>query len=427
MTVPMPPSSDDLPGTGHGRHSGEIVNGAMVDGAGGRGGVPRRTVWIVGPGFLFLSGLSVYTCRLANALAADHDVSLLLLRRLIPAWLYPGGRRIGRDLSSLRYAGDVRVVEEVDWFWGGRLRRAARMLARERPDVLVLQWWTAATLHTYLALAVAARRAGVPVVIEFHEVQDTGEASVPLVARYCRRLMPALLARSSGALVHSRHDLDQVLATYGADRLRHLVTDVAPHGPYDHLPHALAPDDPAGVTRLLFFGLIRPYKGVEDLVTAFNALSPEQAARFTLTVVGETWEGWTRPAELIAASPHADRITFVNHYVSDEEAGRFFDAADALVLPYRRGSASGPLQIAMSRGIHVLLYAVGGLVEAVADYAGAVLVPGDDVDALRAALLDLPARRARRFPDPHSWSATTAALDRITDATTSRRPSEITR
>lgn len=381
----------------------------------------RRTVWIVGPGFPFLSGLSVYTCRLANALAADHDVCLLLLDRLIPARLYPGGRRVGRDLTSLSYADGVRVVGEIDWYWGRRLLRAVRTLERERPDVLVLQWWTAATMHTYLALAAAARRAGVPVVIEFHEVQDTGEASVPFVARYCRRLMPSLLARASGALLHSRHDRDLVLATYGPDRLRHLAIEFAPHGPYDHLPPAAAREEPAdGVTRLLFFGLIRPYKGVEDLVSAFNAMSPEQAARFTLTVVGETWEGWTRPAELIAASPHADRITFVNRYVTDDEAGRFFDAADALVLPYRRGSASGPLQIAMSRGIHVVLYAVGGLVEAVADYAGAVLVPGDDVGALRAALLDLPARRARRFTDPHTWSATTAALDRIADAVTSR-------
>jgi glycosyltransferase involved in cell wall biosynthesis len=414
MTTPMPPSSDDPLGADTSTAQRPTPGAEIV-----REGPRRRTVWLVGPGFLFLSGLSVYTCRLANALAADHDVSLLLLRRLIPARLYPGGRRIGRDLSSLGYADDVRVVGEIDWFWGGRLQRAVRLLERERPDVLVLQWWTAATLHTYLALVAAARRAGVPVVLEFHEVQDTGEVSMPLVARYCRRVMPALLARASGALMHSRHDLNQVLATYGAARLRHIVMDIAPHGPYDHLPPT--PDNPAdGVTRLLFFGLIRPYKGVEDLVTAFNALSPEQAARFTLTVVGETWEGWTRPAELIAASPHADRITFVNRYVSDAEAGRFFDAADALVLPYRRGSASGPLQIAMSRGIHVLLYAVGGLVEAVADYDGAVLVPGDDVDALRAAMLDLPARRARRFPDPHSWSATTAALDRITDAVTSR-------
>jgi len=398
----------------------EIEDGVVVDGIAGQVEVRRRMVWLVGPGFLFLSGMSVYTCRLANALAAEHDVSLLLLNRLIPARLYPGGRRIGRDLSCLSYADDVRVVGKIDWFWRDQLRRAVRVLRRERPDVLVLQWWTAATLHTYLVLATAARRAGVPVVIEFHEVQDTGEASMPLLARYCRRVMPALLARASGALVHSRHDLDAVVATYGAARLRHLVVDTAPHGPYDHLPPTLAPDESAGgVTRLLFFGLIRPYKGVEDLVAAFNALSPEQAACFTLTVVGETWEGWNRPAELIAASPHADRITFVNRYVSDAEAGRFFANADALVLPYRRGSASGPLQIAMSRGIHVLLYAVGGLVEAVADYEGAVLVPGGDVDALRAALLDLPAQRARRFPDPHSWSATTKALDRITDAVSS--------
>ncbi|MET1071677.1 MAG: glycosyltransferase [Umezawaea sp.] len=392
-----------------------------MEGIAGRGEAPRRTVWLVGPGFLFLSGLSVYTCRLANALAADHDVSLVLLDKLIPARLYPGGRRVGRDLSCLRYADDVREVGKIDWFWRGELARVVRVLRRERPDVLVLQWWTAATLHTYLVLAAAARRAGVPVVIEFHEVQDTGEASMPLLARYCRRVMPALLARASGALVHSRHDLEVVSATYGAARLRHLVVDTAPHGPYDHLPRAPAPEERAdGVTRLLFFGLIRPYKGVEDLVTAFNALSSEQAARFTLTVVGETWEGWTRPAELIAASPHADRITFVNRYVSDEEAGRFFGAADALVLPYRRGSASGPLQIAMSRGIHVLLYAVGGLVEAVADYEGAVLVPGGDVAALGAALLALPGQRARRFPDPHSWAATTAALDRITDEVTAR-------
>lgn len=391
------------------------VNGIVPD-----DGAARRRVWIVGPGFHFLGGLSVYTCRLANALIDDHDVSVLLLRRLIPARFYPGGRRAGQQLTSLRYADDVRQLAEIDWYWGRNILRAARLLRRERPDVLVLQWWTAATLHTYLALAVAARQAGVPVVIEFHEVQDTGEASVPLVAGYCRRAMPALLALASGALVHNRHDLDLLRATYGNAKLAHLAIDTAPHGPYDHLPPAPAEDDPAdGVTRLLFFGLIRPYKGVEDLVAAFNALTPDQAARFTLTVVGETWEGWTRPAEFIAASPYSDRITFVNRYVSDEEAGRFFGAADALVLPYRRGSASGPLQIAMSCGIHVLLCAVGGLVEAVAGYEGAVLLPANSVDALRAALLELPERRARRFADPHSWAATAAALDRITSAVTS--------
>lgn len=376
---------------------------------------PRRKVWVVGPGFHFLGGLSVYTCRFANALAVECDVSVLLLRRLIPARLYPGGARTGQELTSLRYADDVRVVGEIDWYWGDQLRRAARLLERERPDVLLLQWWTAATLHTYLALAVAAKRAGVPVLIEFHEILDTGEASVPLVARYCRRLMPALLARASGALVHNRHDLGLLRQTYGDAAVERLAVEIAPHGPYDHLP--IAPDTVVvqedDATRLLFFGLIRPYKGLEDLVEAFNSLTPEQVGAFTLTVVGETWEGWTLPAELIAASPHPERITFVNRYVSDVEAGRFFGEADALVLPYRRGSASGPLQVAMSVGIHVLLYEVGGLVEAVQDYQGAVLIPPGNVDALRNALLELPRRRAQRFPNPHSWAVTEAALQRL--------------
>ena len=83
-----------------------------------REGTARRRIWVVGPGFLFLGGLSVYTCRLANALAADHHVAVLLLRRLIPARLYPGGKRTGQNLTSLSYADNVRVVGEIDWYWG---------------------------------------------------------------------------------------------------------------------------------------------------------------------------------------------------------------------------------------------------------------------------------------------------------------------
>ncbi|GAA1893476.1 glycosyltransferase [Lapillicoccus jejuensis] len=375
-------------------------------------------VCLVGPGFRFLSGLSVYTCRLANALAQDgQDVDVVLLDRLVPARLYPGGHRVGAPLSSLAYDPRVRVAAQVDWYGAGLVRALAH-LRRRRPRVLVLQWWTAATLHTYLALALAARRLGVPVVLEFHELQDTGEAAVPLVAPYRAALVPTLLRLASGALVHTEHDREMLQQAYG-DTLAHLHVEVAPHGPYDHLPTTATPPGGSGagdeqdVTRLLFFGLIRPYKGLEDLAEAFDGLTDEQARRFRLTVVGETWEGWTRPTRMLAGGRHRDRVEVVNEYVTDEAAGAYFAAADAVVLPYRRGSASGPLQIAMSRGLHVVLYAVGGLVEAVRDYPGARLVPPDDVAGLRQALLDLEPVRHERFPDPHSWDRTTAALDRL--------------
>jgi glycosyltransferase involved in cell wall biosynthesis len=83
------------------------------------------------------------------------------------------------------------------------------------------------------------------------------------------------------------------------------------------------------------------------------------------------------------------------------------------VLPYRRGSASGPLQIAMNNGIFVVMYAVGGLVDAVRDYHGAVLVPPGDVEALRAALLSICDRRGERFEDPHTWTPLVDAIDAL--------------
>lgn len=386
-------------------------------------GVARR-VTVVGPGFRFLSGMSVYTCRFSNALAERHRVSTILLDRLIPQWMYPGGARVGESLTGITY--DTRIRDaSVDWHWGlgGQLPRAWRMLRAERPDILVLQWWTAATLHTYVMLAVMARRLGIPVVIEFHELQDTGEAAVPFVSAYRRRVMPLLLKLTAGAVVHNEHDRRLFVGSYRPEDVAHLHIEVAPHGPYDHLTTDLAPADtpepephaPA-VTRLLFFGLIRPYKGLEDLVAAFDGLSDEEAARFSLTIVGETWENWTAPAEAIAASRHRDRITFINRYVSDAEAAVHFAQADAIVLPYRRGSASGPLQIAMSSGIHVVLYGVGGLVEAVRGYDGARLVTPGDIAELRAAILGLSGRADERFVDPHDWAANRASVERMIDA-----------
>lgn len=400
-----------------------MIQDAVSFRAPAQGAAPRQRICLVGPGFRFLSGLSVYTCRLANSLVDHHDVSVILLDRLIPTRLYPGGHRTGEALTSSTYHPDVVMGPAIDWHWRGQLRRVWAFLREEKPDILVLQWWTAATLHSYLALAVMARRLKIPVVLEFHELQDPGEAAIPMVSGYRRLLMPSLLKRTSGALVHNEHDRQLLTDAYRPEDLSHLSIDIAPHGPYDHLPTSAAADDASGaqvedegITKLLFFGLIRPYKGLEDLIEAFDGLTAEQARQFSLTVVGETWENWTKPAEAITASPHRDRITFVNRYVSDAEAARYFADADAIVLPYRRGSASGPLQIAMSCGIHVVMYAVGGLVEAVAGYEGATLLPAGDVDALRAALIDLPERAHLRFADPHSWDANRAALTRMIEA-----------
>ncbi|WP_128379376.1 glycosyltransferase [Streptomyces cavernae] len=374
-------------------------------------------VTVVGAGARFASGLTQYTNRLADALAGSPGLrtSAVLMRQLLPTRLYPGRRRVGKPVTRVRYRPDVPVFDGVDWYWLPSMLRAARFLRRQRPRFVVLQWWTGTVLHSYVLLALIARRLGARVIVEFHEVLDPGEARLRFARVYVRRFMGLLLSRASGFVVHSQYDADRLRNAYPIGG-RPLVK--VPHGPYDHLqqtsqassgPIAASP----GVCNLLYFGVLRPYKGVEDLVRAFDALSPEEIEGYRLTIVGEPWEGYALPAEAVAASRYRDRITFVDRYVTDSEVAAYFAAADALVLPYRRCSSSGPLHIAMSHGLPVAVPAVGGLVEAATGYTGALLLPPGDVAALTDALRRLPGLAGRHHQDVRSWDETVAAYLRL--------------
>ena len=366
-----------------------------------------QRICVVGPGTRFLSGITYYTFGLCNALSDRFVVSAILIRQLLPKVLYPGRKRVGRAISTLTLPPDAPVFDGIDWWWGPSLPRALRFLVRARPDVLILQWWTGTVLHTYLVLALLARLLRARIVIEFHEVLDTGEDRLAMASLYVRIVAPWLFRLASGYVVHSSFDERLVAARYGETNI---PVRIIPHATYDHYHQGgrwrAAPPD---CCNLLYFGIIRPFKGVEDLIRAFDAIPPDEIHRYWLTVVGETWEGWTLPGELIARSRYGDRITFLNSYVPDDEVDSIFGGADVVVLPYRRSSQSGPLHIALHYGLPVVVSAVGGLTEAVAGYEGAILTePGDT-----AALLDAIRRGAllsgRRFDNPRDW-ATTARL-----------------
>jgi glycosyltransferase involved in cell wall biosynthesis len=261
-------------------------------------------------------------------------------------------------------------------------------------------------LHTYLLLAAFARLRGARIVLEFHEVLDTAEDAIPAARWYVGALLPLLLRMTDGFVVHTEFDRAALQETYG---LGERPVALIPHGPYDQYVDELSVEveaDPEKPFDLLYFGVIRPFKGVEDLITAFDGLDEEEVKDYRLTVVGETWEGCTEPAALIAGSRHRDSIEFVNRYVDDEEVAALFARADAVVLPYHRSSASGPLQLTMASGLPVIVTAVGGLIEAVRGYEGAISVPARDPAALRRAFAEAREFRGVRFADVHSWDRT---------------------
>jgi glycosyltransferase involved in cell wall biosynthesis len=370
-------------------------------------------IMVVGSGWRFTSGISYYTCRLANELRKDHSVAALMMRDLVPRVAYPGRRRVGNAVNTaLDYDPEVRTFDGVDWYWVPSMMRALNFMREFRPDVVIFQWWTGAVLHSYRMLAAQASRLGASVIIEFHEVQDTGEAGLPFAAGYVRRSFPKLLRRASGAIAHSSFDVELLHRSY--PDLALVPTVIAPHGPYDqHSPAIPVQRAASDVTRLLFFGTIRPYKGLEDLLTAFDRLVASETRELELHIVGETWEGWTLPLRMAEQSSCRSRIQVINRYVSDDEVSQAFAGADLVVLPYHRSSSSGPLHIAMAAGLPVVVSEVGGLVEASEGYQGRVLVPPADPAALCDGIRQGLSLVGRRYADVRSWDDTRQAVAKL--------------
>jgi glycosyltransferase involved in cell wall biosynthesis len=368
-------------------------------------------VCVVGSGTRFVSGISYYTYFLACALKQRYDVVAILMRHLIPKRWYPGRQRVGHTVMAYDLVAEVPTFDGVDWWGWPSVPRAVSFLRAQRPHVLILQWWSASVLPWYLLLERQTVRRGGIVVVELHEDLDTGEARVPLIGRFARRGLKALCRRACMLVVHSTWDRDRMSASLGIDPERFRVI---PHGPYpisgatpgeaDGAQQAEPLREPSELT-VLFFGTIRPYKGLEHLILAFEQLRRDLALPWKLVVVGETWEGWTLPLELIERSPYRDDIELVNRYVTDQEAAGYFQRADVVALPYRRSSASGPLAIAQACGLPVVVTTVGGLVEAAGDYTGAVLVRPDSPDDLARGLLAAAGLRGRRHSAPVTWEA----------------------
>lgn len=380
----------------------------------------RRRYFVVGSGLRYVSGITYYTYYLAEELGRRGPVSTVLMRRLVPGMLYPGGKR-GR-VTDLDFSSLGPTFDGVDWTGWPSVWLARRFVRRHRPDVAIFQVWTGTVFPWYLLLLGCIRAAGAVVVLELHEDLDTAEARLPVVGPVLRRFLGRLVGLADGYVVHSAWDRDRLVAklNISPDRVA-----VIPHGPFPMarkkgvLPRATEEQE----VTILFFGTIRPYKGLEHLIAAFERLPRQTGRRWKLLVVGETWENWHEPVRAIQRSPHRDDIEFVNRYVTDAEVSEYFARADIVALPYVRSSASGPLQLALSAGLPVVVTEVGGLVEAVGEYTGAVLVPPADI----AALIDGIQRAVLLVGQPHqydwSWQAVGDAYEQLVNSLCATRRS----
>lgn len=362
---------------------------------------------VIGPGARFLSAVGYHNAAIANAFARRGDsVSALLIRELCPRRFYPGRNRVGKYGPEALHLDNMPTCEGLDWYWGLSMYRSIRFLRRRRPKVVLLQWWAALTGHGYLAVALVARLMGARVVLEMHETTDVGEAAVPFVASYARLLMRLLARVISGVVVHSKSDID-VMQKFYPSLQRQPFCVVFP-GPLEDVGGSkLAPrselrgeDDPV---RFLFFGVIRPYKGIDELAAAFSLLI-RNGARAHLTVAGEPWGGAEAALRTIRGTGENNHEIILG-FIPDAQVRDLFEKADVIVVPYRRASASGPVNLAMEAGLPLVTTKVTALQEACQNYEGVFFAEIEDPVGLRDAMLRSMTKVGVRFDNPHSWDA----------------------
>ncbi|GIH74470.1 glycosyltransferase family 4 protein [Planobispora longispora] len=336
---------------------------------------------IVGPTFPYKGGGAAHTTELAHRLAAaGHDVVIESWKAQYPSFLYPGRQTV----DSPDGEPYPRSFRRLDWRrpdgWvecGRRLRTA---------DLVILAVLSPVQVPPYLGILYGLRRHA-PVVALCHNVLPHERKP------YDAPLMKALLRRVDGVLAHSEAQaaLARELAPAPVT-----VAQMAPHLP----ARAVTRPEPIGARgRLLFFGLVRPYKGLDLLIRAL----PEGVS---LRVAGEFWGGLEETEALVAGLGLGDRVELRPGYVAAEDVPALFEDVDALVLPYRSGTASQQVWLGHEQGVPVIATRVGTLGEHVTDGVDGLLAEPGSVEALREALT-----RFYRPGEPERLRAGVKAVD----------------
>ena len=360
---------------------------------------------LIGPAHPYKGGGARHTTELAHRLAAaGHDVIIESWRAQYPRRLYPGQQTVDEPEGEPYPRTHRRLAwyRPDGWLAAGRRLRSA--------DLVVFALLTPLQVPPYLAVMAGLGR----------------QPGRPRTAVICHNVLPherrpgdvaltkALLKHADTVITHSAAQAAQARELAPAATV--LTARIPPHLPV--LARGDDPPDPpeTGGThpprppmRLLFFGIVRPYKGLDVLLRAL-AGAP---AHVTLTVAGEFWGGTEPTEKLIADLGLRDRVTLRPGYVPADRIPALFAAADALVMPYREATASQNALLAFAYGVPVITTTAGALAEAVRDGVDGLTCAPDDAEDLLRALIQISdpdtARRLRagvRAWDPEPcWAA----------------------
>lgn len=328
---------------------------------------------LIGPTHPYRGGIAQYTACLYSALEREgHEVLVISFKRLYPSLLFPGSSQTDSSTCPLQVPHEALLDSISPRSW----RLTSRRLANFRPDAVVAQWW-----HPFFGPAYAGvisrlrRRMSVPAVFLCHNVFPHERPAVPGIDRLLAWSIARTFRHVDGFLAHSEELVNQIGRLRKGAVIRRIF-----HPVYDFYPRAGSRRTPGDRPRLLFFGNVRRYKGLDVFLEALGIVRREMM--FEATVAGEFYMDGTPFRTLAGRLGLDDCLVWKDHYITNEEVPTIFEQADLVVLPYIDATQSGVVPLAYRFGVPVVASDVGGLSEVVQEGRTGYLVPSGNPDVL---------------------------------------------
>ncbi len=329
----------------------------------------------VGPVHPFRGGISHFTARLASEISSTDDCYVINFARLYPNFIFPGKTQFDHSRSEFRFPAE-RILDPLNPLsW----RKASQQIKAWRPDALVFQYWHPFFIPALRSMAKSLKGSAPRIAICHNISPHEGAAFLKLITR-------SFFKHIDGFLVHAASESADLLclkpdAVYKAGF--HPLYDMFPGQEISRAEARVKLGIDSSTKLALYFGVIRPYKGVDIFFESCRLLGDLQDLK--MLAVGEIYSSENELRALVASIP-GNRAELIDAYVPNEEVALYFRAADLVVLPYRSATQSGVVPIAYACGRPVVVTNVGGLPEAVNDGVSGFVVPPNDPSALAGAI-----------------------------------------
>lgn len=331
-------------------------------------------IYIVSPFYPYRGGIAQFSDALASSLKTTNDIQKVNYKRLYPNFLFPGKSQFIEDHTKSK----VMVKDGIDSINPFSTLKLILKINKEQHKTAILSVYWMSFFSPVLSFINKFSSNKVKKIALIHNL-------IPHEPRFFDPFFTRLYLNQQEAFVVLSEKVKNDLLKFKPNaKVLQLF-----HPLYNHFGEKIDKQiarDKYGISSqkkvLLFFGLIRDYKGLDVLLNALNQLDDS----YLLIIAGECYGGFDKYQSIIDANNLEKKIKHLDSFVYDDEVKYLFSVADICVLPYRNGTQSGVTATAIHFDLPIVSTNVGGLSEYVNDGFTGFLVEPENHHELTIAI-----------------------------------------